>query len=246
MTNDQMYSANAFKAHFSFFLKNYLRSHRYLREIVVIVIFHIFFWGFLYGEKPDHTIWAVFGSLGLLLSLVSAPSIFYLEKGNSLSFVLVHPGGRKYFLLVKILLIFLVDFCWIILFSFLYGLRFLDANYFIFLFPRLIFIALLLLLSINLLSLVFTSRPWVGAVLLILIVFGSIVNKIALFPFSSLSDVYKILSFLLPPFQELIYTAILLEFSFWRIVFLSIAVLQIGFYLWLNLHLISKRDFADG
>ena len=240
-----MYSTSAFKAHFTFFLKNYLRSHRYLREIVAIVIFHIFFWGFLYGEKPDHAIWAVFGSLGLLLSLVTTPSIFYLEKGNSLSFSLVHPGGRKYFFLAKILLIFLVDFSWILLFSFIYGIRFLDANYFIFLIPRLIFIALLLLLAINLLSLIFTHRPWIGAILLVLIVFGSIINKVALFPLSSVSGGYKILSFLLPPFQELIYAAILLKFTPWRIIFLIITVLQIGFYLWLNLRLISRHDFAD-
>ncbi|MEJ2636353.1 MAG: hypothetical protein P8184_13820 [Calditrichia bacterium] len=96
----------ALGAYFSFFYKNYFRSHRYLREIVLLVIFNVFFWGFLYGPKAEDAIWTVFGVLALLLTMVTTPSVFFLEKDNSLYFALMHPNGRLKFLFSKFLLIF--------------------------------------------------------------------------------------------------------------------------------------------
>jgi len=91
------------KSYFSFFFKNYFRSHRYLREILLTIIFNVFFWGFLYSDKPEDTIWTVFGVFGLLLTMVTVPSVFYLEKKNSVYFTLVRKSGRRNFFFSKIL-----------------------------------------------------------------------------------------------------------------------------------------------
>ena len=231
------------KVYYSFFLKNYLRSHRYLREIVAILIFHIFFFGFLYTDKPDDMIWSVFAVLGLLLNMVTVPSVFLLEKGNSLHFPLIRPNGRQYFFLSKILLILSIDLVWIILFSLFYGLRFLEGSYFIYLPLRLLFLSFLLLLSTFILSMTFTYRTWVVWIVMLLIIFGGIVNKSALFPIQSCQQIYALLTFLLPPFLEIIYSAVTLEFPFWRCLFLGVVLLQTGSYFWLNLRLIQKKDF---
>jgi hypothetical protein len=233
----------AIKDYYSFFLKNYLRSHRYLREIVAILVFHIFFFGFLYTNQPDDMIWSVFAVLGLLLNMVTVPSVFLLEKGNSLYFPLIRPNGRHYFFLSKILLILSIDLAWIILFSLIYGLRFLEANYFLYLPLRLLLLSFLLMLSTSILSLFFTYKTWVVWIVMLLIIFGGILNKSALFPIHSFKQIYALLTFLLPPFLEIIYSTVTLEFPFWRCLFLGMAFMQTGFYLWLNLRLIQKKDF---
>ncbi len=232
----------SFSAHFSFYFRNYLRSHRYLREIVVILIFHVFFWGFLYSAKPDDAVWTVFGVLGIILNMVTVPSVFFLEKGNSLYFGLVRPAGRLHFFFAKILLIFLIDFFWIVLFTFIYGIRFLDGHYFLLWIPRLAFTAYLLILSISILSISFTYKPWTAWVLFALLIFGGILNKSVLFP-PSLRDAYVLFTVILPPVLEIIYSAWTLQFPLWRILFLLIAGVQIGFYFYLNAKLILRRDF---
>ncbi len=232
------------QAYLNYFFKNYWRSHRYLREVVLIVIFHIFFWGFLYGERPEDPIWTVLGVLALVLNLVTVPSLFYLEKGNALQFPLVRPEGRRRFFVAKFLLIFLIDFFWVALFSLIYGFRFLDPGYFLLLFPRLAIIALLLLLSTALLSLSFSYRPWIAWLLIFLVVFGSIINKIALFPLHSWKEIEALLVFLLPPFLELIFAAVNIRLSFWQIVFLMVAVLQFLFYFYVNLKLMLRKDLV--
>lgn len=227
-----------------FFYRNYLRSHRYLREIVLIVIFHIFFWGFLYSPRPEAEIWTVFAVLGILLNITTVSSLFFLEKGNSLYFVLVRPRGRLYFFLAKTLLIFLIDFFWVLLFSLIYGLRFLDPGYFLHLPLQLTLMALLLILSTLILSLSYTYKPGIAWLLLILIVFGSIINKTPLFPPDNFKEIYVFLTLALPPFLELIMSAVTLHLTFWQFIFLGVAIAQIFFYFILNYRLILKKDFV--
>lgn len=230
------------KTYLNFFFKNYLRSHRYLREIILILIFHIFFWGFLYSETADDMIWTVFGVLAILLNMVTVSSLFYFEKGNSLYFALAHQKGRLWYYLSKLILILCIDFFWIFLFALIYGLRFLELQYFMVLPIRLLLLVLLMSLTVLILSLSFSYRPWIAWVLLILIVFGGILNKIALFPIKSFSEIYVSLSFLLPPLQEIIYGAATLEFDFWRNIFIFIALTQILIYFYINLRLLMKKD----
>ncbi len=237
--------ASNLKPYLQFFFRNYWRSHRYLREIIFLVIFHIFFWGFLYGESPEDQIWTVFGVLALLLNLVTAPTLFYLERGNDRNFALVRPLGRIRFFLAKIVLIVLIDFFWVALFSMVYGIRFWESEYFLLLPVRLIFILLLLVLSTSLLGLSFTFRPFIAWLLLLLVVFGSILNKVALFPPESWQEAYVFITLALPPFLEIIFSAVSLKFPLWRVVFLGVALLQILFYLWLNLRFMLRKDFAD-
>jgi hypothetical protein len=231
------------KTYLNFFFKNYIRSHRYLREIILIFIFHIFFWGLVNTETPDDLIWTVFGVLALLLNMVTVPSLLYLEKGNSLYFTLVHQSGRVWYYLSKLVLIFCIDFFWIFLFLLIYGLRFLEVQYFALLPLRLLLLVLLMLLSILILSLSFSYRPWIAWLLLFLIVFGSILNKSALFPINSFSEIYVILSFLLPPLLEIIYGMWTLDFNFWRSIFILIALIQFVIYFYINYRLFMKRDF---
>lgn len=234
----------AIGAYFFFFLKNYLRSHRYLREIVLIFIFHIFFWGFLNTDKPEDSVWTVFGVLCLLLNMVTVPSIFFLEKGNSLFFSLVRPFGRLNFFLSKLLLILIIDLSWIGLFTVIYGIRFFDANYFLLLFPRLGLITLLMLLSISILSLSFSYKPWIVWVLMLLIVFGGILNKSTLFPPHSIKESYALVFLILPPILEIIFSAVNFKLITSYLLFLLIAVGQIGFYLFLNIKFIMRKDFV--
>jgi hypothetical protein len=229
--------------YFSYFLKNYIRSHRYLREIVVILIFNVFFWGFLYTSEPENEVWIVFSTLSLLLNFITMPSLFFLEKSNSLHFSIMRTSGRKNFFLSKFLLILTIDFFWISLFTILYGLKFLNLSYFQLLLPRLLIIIFLMILNISIISLFYSYKPWSIWILMLLIIFGSILNKVALFPIQSFSDVYFIFSFLLPPILEIIYSTVTLDFSFWRVIFITIALLQIVIYFFLNLKLISNKDF---
>jgi hypothetical protein len=176
--------------------------------------------------------------------MVTVPSVFYLEKKNSLFFVLIRTNGRLKFLCSKLILIFLIDFTAIIIFTMLYGLRFAEANYFLILVPRWGFIALLLITSSLILSLSFTYKPWIAWLLMFLLIFGGILNKSALFPVNSIVESYKFLTFLLPPFLELIYSAITLDFPFWRIIFLIAGFIQIILYFLLNYRFIQKKDFV--
>jgi len=188
-------------------------------------------------------IWSVLAVLGILLNMVTVSSLFFFEKGNSLYFPLVRPGGRINFLFSKILLILSIDLFWIMLFGLIYGLRFLDGSYFLYLPLRLLFMTVLLILSTSILSLSFSYKTWMVWIVMLLIVFGGILNKTALFPIQSLSQSYVLLTFLLPPFLEIIYSAVTLEFPFWRLLFLMTALLQAGLYFWLNVRLIQKKDF---
>ncbi len=232
------------KAYISFYLKNYLRSHRYLRELILIILFNIIFSGFLYTSKPEDMVWTVFGVFGILLTMVSVPSIFFLEKGHSLHFGLIYPNGRRNFFLAKYLLILGIDFLWIVLFTGLYGLKFMDPGYFKVWLVRLFLMLLLMGLSVALLSLSFTYRPSVSWLILILIVFGGIVNKSALFPIHSVKEFYAPFTFILPPILEIIYGGVTLEFPLWRSVFLVLALIQLGIFLFFNLKLMSKKDLV--
>jgi hypothetical protein len=211
---------------------------------VLILIFHIFFWGFLYSKNPENAVWTVFGTLALLLNMVTVPSLFFLEKGNSLNFGLIRQLGRRKFFISKFILILLIDLFWIILFTIIYGLRFLDGQYFILLFPRLMLMSLMMIISISILSLLYSCRIWVIWILLVLVVFGSILNKTALFPIHSFGELYAIFTFLLPPLLEIIYTAVTLELTTWRIIFLVVATIQAIFYFTLNLKFILRKDFT--
>lgn len=229
--------------YFSFFLRNYLRSHRYLSEIILIFVMVIFFWGFLYTSKPEDVVWTVFAVLALVLNMVTVPSVYYLEKGNSLYFVLSHSRGRIHFLTGKLLLIWIIDFFWITLFAVIYGIRFLDGHYFAVLPLRLFFMGILMLLAILIFSLFYTYKPWIAWILFLLTIFGGIINKSALYPIESLSHIYAVFLVLLPPYLELIYSAVTLQFPFWRTMFVLLAAIQIVFYFTLNYRLILRRDF---
>ena len=232
-----------FRSYLYFFLKNYIRSHRYLREIILILVFNIFFSGFLYSDAPDDMIWTVFGVLALLLNMITVPSVFYLEKGNSLNFSLVHQFGRRWTFISKILLMVLIDFFWLSLFSIIYGLRFLNLQYFTILPLRLVLFLVLMFLSILIISLSYSYRPWIAWLLLLLIIFGGILNKGALFPLESVSEFYIIFSLFLPPLLEIILGTATLEFDIWRTLFILLAFIQIAVYYFLNLKFIMKKDF---
>ena len=237
----------AIRAHLSYFFRNYLRSHRYINELVAILVFHIFFWGFLYSESPDDMVWSSFGVLSLMLNIFTVPSLYLLEKGNSLYFSLVKPSGRSRYFLAKFILIILIDLFWICLFALLYGLRFMTADYFLMMPLRLFFLILLLSLSTGIWSLAYSARRPIHRLFILagflLIIFGSIVNKSAGFPIESLNKIYRILLVILPPVQELIYGAVTLDLNGWRALFLSIALIQIVFYFIINYRRFQKRDF---
>lgn len=187
-------------------------------------------------------VWTVFGVFSILLNMVSVPSILFLEKGNSLYFTLTQKNGRVKFFFAKLILILAIDFSWIIVFTGIYGIWFLDSNFFILWLPRLLLIFLLMTLTISLLSLTYTYRAWISWILLLLIVFGGILNKTALFP-TTINKFYVVLSMILPPILEIIYSTVTLELTLWRMIFLIIAILQIGFYLFLNYKFMMRKDF---
>jgi hypothetical protein len=126
----------------------------------------------------------------------------------------------------------------------LYGLKFMEADYFSVWVFRLLLILLLMSLSLALLSFTFTYRPSISWLILILIVFGGIINKSALFPIHSIKEFYAIFTFLLPPILELMYGAVTLEFSFWRIIFLLMALVQLWIYLTINMKFMLKKDLV--
>ena len=116
-------------------------------------------------------------------------------------------------------------------------------HYFHLLIPRLTLMLLLMILSISILSLFFSHKPWLVWILMLLIVFGSIINKTALFPIHAIQEFYIFFSFCLPPILEIIFSTATLDFSFWRVIFLCIAFIQITFYFILNIKFISLKDF---
>jgi len=234
----------ALRAFIEFGFKNYMRQHRYLRDLAAVVIFSIFFGGFLSGNQLESNIWWVFAVFALILNLLTAPSVFFLEKGNTLYFLLNKPHGRKRLFLSKIILIILIDLTWVLIFALAYGLRFLSVEYFLELPLRMGIITLLLTLSTLLLSLAYTFHPQSSWLIFTLLVFGSIINKAPLFPIKSAGEVFKLLIFLVPPFFEINFISVSLEISGWHSVFLLIALLQIAAVYWISSKKMLQKDLV--
>lgn len=221
---------------------NYIRQHRYIREILIIIIFHIFFWAFLYGDSTDDSIWTVLNVFAVLLNLATAPSLFFLERGNTLHFYLTKPHGRRYLFLSKIILIILIDLTWVFIFALIYGLRFLSAEYFFLLPVRLLLVATILLLTTLLISLSYSYRPQLSWLVFALIIFGSIVNKGAVLPIRDLAESYKIFVFLLPPLLEINFLTADLSFTHVHFVFAIFAALHIAGLFWLSFRGMMCKD----
>lgn len=221
---------------------NFIRQHRYLREIVVVVIFHIFFWAFLYDKNADNSIWTVLTVFAILLNLVTAPSIFFLEKGNTLHFYLSKPQGRQYLFLSKIILIILVDLFWVLLFALIYGLRFFSLDFFLRLPIRLFLVGIVLLLTTLLISFSYSYRPQLSWLVFAFIIFGSIVNKGALLPIKAFSEIYKLIIFFLPPLLELNFLTADLSFKNVSFIFAFIAAVHICILFLLSYRGIMRRD----
>ncbi|RMI09239.1 MAG: hypothetical protein D6681_07305 [Calditrichaeota bacterium] len=238
-----------------FCYKNYLRQHRYLRELIAIVIFIILFEGFLTSDRLDPHIWIVFAVFAIILNLLTAPSLFFFEKGNTLYFLLGKPHGRRNLFLAKVVLIVLVDLFWVALFASIYGLRFLAGDYFLMMPVKLLGIALILLLSTLLLSLAYTIRPQLSWLIFLLLVFGCIVPKARLLPITSLFQSTKLLAFLLPPFAEMADLLVSLSPEGWQpgflqmglgaqIGFLGLALAQIALLFYLSGKRMLRKDFV--
>jgi hypothetical protein len=193
-------------------------------------------------------VWSSFAVLALILNIFTVPSLYLLEKGNSLYFSLAKESGRSYYFIAKSILIILINFFWICLFALIYGIRFMTLDYFLMLPLRLLFILLLLILSTLIWSLCYSARRPINRFFvltgLLLIIFGSIVNKTVGFPIESLKEIYVILFLALPPVQELIYSAVTLDLNSWRALFLLIALLQIVLYFIVNFRRFQKCDFV--
>jgi hypothetical protein len=221
---------------------NYLRQHRYIREIIVVVIFHFFFWAFLYDEKADNSIWAVLTVFAILLNLVTAPSIFFLEKGNTLHFYLSKPNGRRYIFLSKIILIVAVDLVWVLFFALVYGIRFFSADFFLLLPIRLFLVGVILLMTTLLISFSYSYRPQLSWLVFAIIIFGSIVNKGALLPIKAFGEIYKALVFFLPPLLELNFLTADLSFSHVSFVFSFVAAIHICILFLLSYRGMMRKD----
>ena len=221
---------------------NYIRQHRYLREIIVVLIFHIFFWAFLYDNEADNSIWTVFTVFAILLNLVTAPSIFFLEKGNTLHFYLNKPYGRRYLFLSKIILIILVDLFWVLLFALIYGIRFFSPNFFLILPIRLFLVGSVLLITTLLISFSYSYRPQLSWLVFAFIIFGSIVNKGALLPIKTFSEIYKLFIFILPPLLELNFLTADLSFKNVSFLFPVIAAIHIFILFLLSYRGMMRRD----
>ncbi|RMG67088.1 MAG: hypothetical protein D6715_05480 [Calditrichaeota bacterium] len=231
-------------AYLNFLYRNYMRSHRYLRELVVVVIFHIFFWGFLYSNHPEDPIWWVFSVFAVLLNLVTTPSVFLLERGNTLHFLLARPHGRRFLLLAKVGLIVLIDLALVAFFAGIYGLRFLSASFFLHFPVRLAGILWILLLSTLLLSLAYSYRPQLSWLLMVLLIFGGIVNKAALLPVRLPGQFYKWLALALPPFFEISYLLVSLKITPRALPFLIAGLIQLFLLGWISYRGWMRRDFV--
>lgn len=221
---------------------NYLRQHRYIWDLIVIVLFSVFFGGFFATTELHDNIWLVFTVFAIILNLLTASMLFFLEKGNTLYFLLSKPDSRRQLFLAKIILIVLVDLFWVFLFAFLYGLRFLSVEYFMLLPLRLFLIALVLLLSTLLLSLTYTYHPRQIWLVFLLIIFGNIINKEAMMVFETPGDYANLFAFLLPPFLELNFMAVTLDVLNWRMVFLVIALLQVWLLFYISRRRMLRKD----
>lgn len=236
----------ALKAYINFCFKNYLRQHRYLRDLVAMVIFSIFFGGFLTSTNLDDNLWwMVISVFAIFLNIFTAPAVFFLEKGNTLYFLLSKPDGRRNLLLSKIIVIVLVDLFWILIFSILYGLRFLSIDYFLLLPVRVFIIGVMILLSTLLISVAYTYRPHLTWLILVMLLFGFIVRKEPLFPITSFEEFLKPLTFLLPPFFEMISFTISLQIeSPLQLVFLITAIVQIFLLFFLSNKIMMHKDLV--
>ena len=230
-------------AYIRFCYTNYTRQHRYIFELVAMIIFSIFFGGFLTsGDVAGNYIWFVLVAFGIILNLITAHSLFSLETGNTLYFLVAKPNGRLYLLIAKVLLILAIDLFLVATLAIVYGLRFWDATAFVALPGQLIFLALILLSCTLLMSLTYTIRPQIIWLVFILIVFGYILNKAPLFPIQSIAETAKLLVFLLPPLQELTFLAMDFDFTPWRSLFLIVAVLQIGILGYFTFRQMLRKD----
>lgn len=236
----------ALQAYINFCFKNYLRQHRYLRDLVAMVIFSIFFGGFLTSTSLDDNLWwMVLSAFAVFLNIFTAPALFFLEHGNTLYFLLSKPNGRRNLLLSKIIVIVLVDLFWILLFSMLYGLRFPEPDYFLLLPIRLFCIGMMILLSTMLISIAYTFRPQLTWLIFVLLIFGFIVRKEPLFPIESLTEIIKSLVFLLPPFFEMLSFTVTLNIpTFIQAVFLLTAFLQIVLLFYLSHRKMLRKDLV--
>jgi hypothetical protein len=233
---------NPLLANIGFLFKNYIRQHRYLRDLAAVVIFSIFFGGFLSGSQIEESIWLVFAVFVLILNLLTAPSVFFLEKGNTLYFLLGQPGGRRRLFIAKIIVIVLIDLSWVLLLAVAYGMRFFQVEYFLLLPLRLVILTLILTLSTLLLSLSYTYHPQLSWLIFVLLIFGCIINKEKMFPIETPEEVLKVLVFLVPPFFELIFFSITLAFTAWHLAFLGVALIQMFIIYRISLQRMLKRD----
>ncbi len=229
-------------AFIEFSFKNYMRQHRYLRDLAAVVIFSVFFGGFLGSDQLQSGIWWVFAVFALILNLLTAPAVFFLEKGNTLYFLLSQPLGRRRLFLSKIILIVLIDLSWVLIFAVAYGLRFLSADYFLLLPLRMGVIALVLMLSTLLLSFSYTYHPQLSWLIFVLLVFGNIVRKEGLLPMESPAEIFKALVFLLPPFFEITSISVSLTLDSWHVLFLLLAIIQVGGLYFFSMRRMLQKD----
>lgn len=226
-----------------FSYKNYMRQHRYLRDLAAVVLFSIFFGGFLSSDQLQEGIWWVFAVFALILNLLTAPSVFFMDNGNTLYFLLGQPHGRRRLLIAKIVLIVLIDLVWVAIFALAYGLRFADAGYFLMLPFRLMIIAMVLTLSTLLLSLSYTYHPQLSWLIFLLLIFGNIVNKEKLIPIEKLTDLPGLLALLLPPFFEINFISVAVDVTIWHAAFAGLAIVQGTFLFWLTTRKMMQKDF---
>lgn len=205
---------------------NYMRQHRYIFELIAMVIFSVFFGGFLTADVAGNYIWFVLAAFAIILNLITAHSLFNLESGNTLYFLIAKPNGRRNLFIAKVILIIAIDLLLVTILALIYGLKFWNGSEFLLLAPRLVVMTLILLISTLLMSFTYTVRPQLIWVVFVLIVFGYIINKAPLFPIQSVSEVLKLLVFFLPPLQELVFLAMDFDFTSWRILFLIVAIVQ--------------------
>ena len=132
---------------------------------------------------------------------------------------------------------------WVLVFALIYGLRFLQIDFFLELPVRLFLTGAVLLLTTILISFAYTFRPHFSWIIFLLIVLGNIVNKSALLPLHSLKEVYKIFIFLLPPILELNFFTTTLSFAEINGVFVGWALVQITGLFLLTYRGMLRRDF---
>ena len=229
-------------AFLNFSYKNYMRQHRYLRDIIAVVVFSIFFGGFLTNPVRDDTIWLVFCVFALLLNLLTAPAVFFMDDSATLYFLIGKPGGRRRIFLAKVALIILIDLMWVSCFAVLYGLRFGEIAFFLGMPVRLMLLGMILTLSTLWISLAYTYRPQLTWLIFLVLIFGNIVAKQKMLDFDSPLSAIKGLSLLLPPFLELDFLAVEPVWNGWTALFAGITLLQSGILMWVSLRQMQRRD----